>query len=134
MAVIRICDLRSNGEPCTERALISGNFKWEGKTFEFDACEVHMRILTETAREAESPATPSPYTRTTQLPRSEPKTRKVSVNPISKEDVKDARAWLESNGDLPQNSRGRIASTLAEKWLSEGSPRQRADGTFIKSD
>lgn len=107
------------------------SFTTENKRLAADLCQEHLMVLRPHAHEASPPIERSNVTR---LPRAEPKGRRVTPSPISREDVKDARAWLESNGDLPENSRGRISSVLAEKWLAEGSPRQRADGTFIKSE
>lgn len=122
---VTLCDWRdAKGEPCGERADMLVTFTQEGKAYEADLCSsLHGKQLTANAREAEAPTTPSPYNRTTQLPRAEAGGRKPQQQLVDKIDYIDLRAWAEGQGLLTAGSRGRIKQEIQQRWLDEGSPR-----------
>lgn len=135
---VTLCDWKDTdkagkAQPCGERADLLVQFTdQDGKRWEIDVCsQLHGKLLISQARPAETQL-PSGYTSKTTLPRSD-KGRRVTEQIVDKSDYADLRKWLESNGDLPEGSRGRISSTLQEKWVEAGSPREKADGTFVKS-
>lgn len=119
---VTLCDVREGKDPCGERALITVNFTMDGKRYEFDACEVHGKSLTQNAREASSPAIPAGYTSKTVLPKSGGG-RKVTEQLVDRIDYRDLRLWLEGQGDVPAGGKGRIRQDLQQKWIDAGEPR-----------
>lgn len=125
---VTICDWKDGKSACEERGVALVSYTISSQRMEIDLCENHLQTINQNARPAESS---SQYTKVTQIPRQTG--RKVTEQIVSKDDYTDLRKWAESTGKLPEGSRGRISAAIQEEWVSEGSPRERADGTFVKS-
>lgn len=126
---VTVCDWKDGKSNCEERGIALVTYTISSQRMEIDLCEKHLQTINQNARPAE---TTSQYTRTTQLPRAEPrkKQEQLITDPL---EMKECRRWLESQGDLPENSRGRIAQKLQAKYIENGSPVEVADGSFKKS-